>query len=454
MAIREYLRLFAALYYIKYLVCFRIYNETSSNNPNTYFLAYQAGFVGTYGDPSNYQRERINEGAFYTPTEAMFYEGVSPRQVCPGMVGPFTDGNYYCTAREFGYCDRRSGACFCNIGYEGIDCTSCSPSYFKVGTLCYPKKLCPNDCSFAGQCDYWTGKCYCDPYREGESCDILLCKRFNPLCELCTNTTCLSCMNGYYLTGSSNCSSCSDFDPRCAGCTLNDGCTLCADPLLTSIRRSGYRSIDPKLPFEENTRELNVYLPFGTKSTEAFANSETYEIFGSPNNPLKNHTIGCDQGLRNDDTWSCRKVPSSYVVCGHYGVFRFTYPNYVVSESSQYLRLTVVRSGGGVGNVSIGYYINYLTANASDASPTTHYTTSQTLYFNAGTLVRCIFFLACLNLPKKLCIFHNYLSHPTNKLSLLCAFEISSFPLPFSVASSFSFMVKRLYSIMVPIRGG
>ena len=44
-------------------------------------------------------------------------------------------------AKEYGYCDRRSGTCFCNMGYEGVDCSACTPNYFLVGSLCYPKKL-------------------------------------------------------------------------------------------------------------------------------------------------------------------------------------------------------------------------------------------------------------------------------------------------------------------------
>jgi hypothetical protein len=217
--------------------------EPGARTPNgTYFRPYDKGFVGIYGDPTNYQRERINEGAAETSDQELLYEGVSPRQSCPGMVGPFSDGSFYCTAREYGYCDRRSGTCFCNTGYVGIDCAECSNSHFKIGTLCYPKKLCPNDCSGAGSCDYGTGLCTCLPHRVGTQCETLLCSTHNPLCETCTEFQCLKCASGYYLTGTSRvCGSCYDFDPRCAGCTLEEGCTVCADSVLTSVRRSGYR---------------------------------------------------------------------------------------------------------------------------------------------------------------------------------------------------------------------
>lgn len=55
------------------------------------------------------------------------------------MVGPFTGDLYYCTGKEFGYCDRRNGVCFCNVGYTGLDCSQCTPTHFKIGHLCYPK---------------------------------------------------------------------------------------------------------------------------------------------------------------------------------------------------------------------------------------------------------------------------------------------------------------------------
>ena len=56
--------------------------------------------------------------------------------------------------------------------------------------------------------------------RSGTACEVKLCTTFSPLCETCTSETCLRCKGGYYLTGTSAvCSTCYDFDPRCAGCT-------------------------------------------------------------------------------------------------------------------------------------------------------------------------------------------------------------------------------------------
>ena len=224
---------------------FRILEPGTTTPQGDYFKPFDKGFVGIYGDPTNLQRERINEGAFETSDSELLYEGVSPRQSCPNMVGPFSDGNYYCSAREYGYCDRRSGTCFCNAGYFGIDCSECSDSHFRYnnGGHCFPKKLCPNDCSGSGECNFATGTCSCLEHRTGTSCETLLCTKHSSLCDTCTNDECLKCASGYFLTGNKSevCKTCYVFDPRCAGCTLEEGCTVCADSTLTSVRRSGYR---------------------------------------------------------------------------------------------------------------------------------------------------------------------------------------------------------------------
>ena len=370
---------------------YRVLQPGQLNPTDPYFRPYDRGFVGRYGDPSNLQRERVNEGAFETPAKELLYEGTNPRQACPGMVGPFSDGNYYCTGREFGYCDRRSGACFCNTGYVGMACDECHGSHMKVGTLCVPKTLCKDDCNGAGDCNFLIGKCTCQEHRAGQYCEIKLCTTFSPLCEACTPENCLRCAGGYYLTGDARvCSSCYDFDPRCAGCTKELGCTLCADPLLTSVRRSGYRASDPRLPLEEDTRELSMALPFGTKSAHAFAEAEHYLVTPgySSTNRLSANAQKCIQGLSQDESWVCSSIAASHVVCGHYGVFKFSYPNYVIPENVPQLRLSVSRSGGGYGNVTVNYFISHISTNDSDLTATAIYTTSQKLVFDEGVVER------------------------------------------------------------------
>lgn len=369
---------------------FRVLAPNGSTIIGDYFRPFGKGFVGNYGDPSTMQRERINEGAVETATQELLYEGVSPRQTCPGMVGPFSDGNFYCTAREFGYCDRRSGACFCNVGYQGIDCSDCKPTHFKHAGSCFPKKLCPNDCSGSGDCDFWSGTCSCQPHRIGVDCSTKLCTIFSPLCQACTAEECLFCKAGYYLSGNSSnvCSSCYDFDPRCAGCTLEQGCTECADPILTSVRRSGYRFADPRLPLEEDEREFSVTLPFGTKSPESFIEAESFVISATPDNPLKDNSVSCAQGQDLTADWVCTPSAATHVVCGHNGIFTFTYPNYEVLETDLFFRVSVRRTGGGVGNISISYFINHLTTNESDIAATAPFTTIQQLVFEPGVVER------------------------------------------------------------------
>ena len=348
--------------------------------------------MGTFGDPRNFQRERVNQGSPDAADQELIFEGVSPRQICPNMVGPFSDGMYYCTAREFGYCDRRSGTCFCRMGYGGVDCSECTGTHFRQpgSSLCVPRTLCKNDCSGAGSCNFYNGKCTCLPYRTGDDCSIKLCSIYSDLCEACSQEKCLRCRSGYYLTGNSSrvCGSCYDFDPRCARCTAALGCTDCADPLLTSVRRSGYRKSDPRLPIEEDTRELSLTMPFGTKSPDAFAEAEFYQVATDTSVAINVKSKVCDQGLRNDETWDCRDYPASHIVCGNAGVFRFVYPNYVVTEKQGYFRIAVMRSGGGYGNVSVSYYIRHFTTTDADMVATAMYTTSQTLIFEEGVVQR------------------------------------------------------------------
>jgi hypothetical protein len=109
------------------------------------------------------------------------------------MVGPLGGGKYYCRGKEYGTCDRRSGTCFCEMGYQGIDCGECGPGHFKAGSLCYPKKLCAGDCGGHGSCNYTVGECVCNGGYWGDDCGKLNCKRFDALCDRCSNTTCTTC---------------------------------------------------------------------------------------------------------------------------------------------------------------------------------------------------------------------------------------------------------------------
>ena len=337
---------------------FRLYVPRVTPQQNISYLPfepYEQGFVGYFGQPTNYLRERINEGAANTAAFPRQFDGVRPRQVCPAMVGPLGGGNYYCRGKEYGYCDRRSGTCFCEMGYQGIDCGECTPTHFAMGSLCYPKKLCAGDCSGHGTCNYTIGECICDGGYWGEDCGKLNCKRFDALCDRCSNTTCTTCAEGYSVHKGPNatqCRPCTRFDPRCSACS-DDACLDCADPLLTSARRSGYdrpgelclecplkahvprpvpgssgflarvallnigflarlalrpnvdfvdyargryRHTDPGLLWDEASRQLSVALPFGTQDGRFFDDAEPFELVASPLAPLSAAAKVCFQG--------------------------------------------------------------------------------------------------------------------------------------------------------------
>ena len=128
------------------------YRIKGSEDEHKPFVPYERGFVQNVQDPeTTANRPRVNHGY---ATSVLLGDSVGKNRLfsCPSMVGPFGDDPaYYCRGEEYGACDRRSGTCFCHEGYAGEACEGCAPTHFKVGGLCYPKKVCPNDCSNAGQ---------------------------------------------------------------------------------------------------------------------------------------------------------------------------------------------------------------------------------------------------------------------------------------------------------------
>ena len=86
------------------------------------FSPYESGFVGRIDDPENAALERVNEGTSLTRTHPRRWSPALGRQICPNMVGPVGQNIYFCRAKEYGNCDRRTGMCHCNPGYQGLDC--------------------------------------------------------------------------------------------------------------------------------------------------------------------------------------------------------------------------------------------------------------------------------------------------------------------------------------------
>ncbi|GMH72947.1 hypothetical protein TrST_g2518 [Triparma strigata] len=368
---------------------YRVAPDTEAANP---FVPYESGFVGVQNEPSNFLRERTNEGAPGTQTYPRQFGGQDGdsrgKQICPGMVGPLTDGKYYCLAKEYGYCDRRSGSCFCNLGYEGIDCGSCSPSHVREGGLCYPKKLCPNDCSGSGVCDYLTGTCTCREHRIGNDCSMKQCTHWDEKCNECDDGGCLKCTEGYAvnrgLPALFQCRSCTIHDPRCSVCTVTE-CLACADPLLTSIRRSGARPKDIALPQDELDRELSILVPFGSLQSNAFDEAEPFYLQKSGPD-LDSVAEACDQGFDTNRDWNCSSTVISHKVCGHNGTFSFSSPEYALNEGGGSVRITVQRSGGVANAASVDYNLEHITTNDTHVTATHIYTTSQTLDFAAGQI--------------------------------------------------------------------
>ena len=410
------------------------------------FEPYENGFTGVYGDATNPRQYSVNSGRAvifdaghrdanfvgWKPgkTHPVRFDtaGVFPRQQCPNMV--VSDGHYFCTDKEFGYCDRRSGACHCQYGYTGVDCSTCAPTHFSGpsatsstadgNSRCLPKVQCPNDCSGGGTCNYLAGTCVCFEHRVGDDCSRPFCAQFDRFCEECSPTECVRCKDGFFVKTTqentvtrTSCQACFIFDPRCVACDPR-GCRSCGDPLLLSIRRSGRRKHDPGEPVEEASRELAMKLPFGTQRPEAFDEAEPFGLSSRPFGvKLSDSTVACVQGLQRDQTWHCTRVPSSHVECGHAGTLSFSSPAYEVYEGSAAyagadwssdgghgidfaganaddrsggIWVTVNRTGGGLGEVSVRYALEHITTSSDDVSPTAFFTSSQKLRFPEGVV--------------------------------------------------------------------
>ena len=357
---------------------------------------YEVGLVGRVEDPKTTTPEHVNEGSISTRTHPRRWQSVPGRQVCPSMVGPLAMNRYFCHAKEYGYCDRRTGTCHCNSGYQGIDCSTCEPSHYRAGSLCYPKRLCQSagglgitsDCSGAGICNYTTGLCECQSQRTGGDCSIPKCATFDPLCTECTTQGCTRCAEGYRVDKMSlTCRGCArEYDPRCTSCDSRT-CLQCTDRPLHSIHRSGRRVIDPELS-QDDSRELSSDLRYNTQQLEYFDDSESFRL--APNvslsEPLHERTTRCEQGRAGSPTWNCTKISDElkHVLCGHEGTFAWSSSSYAVAETAQTIRLAVRRTGGGVGSVSVRYAIRHITTDTSDLSPTAAYTLSTVLQFDAG----------------------------------------------------------------------
>ena len=144
---------------------------------------------------------------------------------------------------------------------------------------------------------------------------------------------------------------CEVFDPRCWTCTEDQGCLECIDLQLLSIRRSGRRKRDRELPFDELRRQFSRRIEFGSQSPLAFEEAETYAVV--PAN-LSEKAKECHPGLNGfKKNLTCSPANISNVVCGHQGTVQFKSPLYEARENLGSVRINVVRSGGGVGEIQV-----------------------------------------------------------------------------------------------------
>ena len=369
---------------------YRIFGSDDVDKP---FRPYERGFVGQVVDPNVPSQPIVNPGYEAHSMSTIDLPSDNRLRRCPGMVGPgVEDGKYYCTAKANGYCDRRSGKCFCSEGHAGSSCQACAQTHLLVGGRCLPKRICPNRCSNNGDCDYLTGQCRCNAFRKGDDCSLLSCEQYHPHCTHCNEDQCTACREGFEVAEDmemgKQCISCASIDPRCIDCNITAGiCTRCIDPLLLSTRRSGPGVDSPMpLPDDELRRNLSYSLPFGSQNPSYFDEAEVHFVVDPELSPLNASTVACHQGLNQDASLSCHPTPTSHVVCGNHGSIYFASPYYEVSEDEGFVRIALLRSGGGIGTVSVSYHIQHLSTDDSDITPTAFYATNQTVEFGQGQI--------------------------------------------------------------------
>mmetsp|Transcript_21896 Transcript_21896/g.67440 ORF Transcript_21896/g.67440 Transcript_21896/m.67440 type:complete len:688 (-) Transcript_21896:4120-6183(-) len=338
--------------------------------------------VGEQDSPVEAKRDTVNEGPHSTRVQPRRWTAAPGRQICPAMVGPLGDNRFYCRAKEYGSCDRRTGTCHCNIGYKGIDCSECASTHYKIGHRCHPKHLCPTsptgECSGAGTCNHTTGMCECYSKSAAADCSISHCKEFDTLCVECTNTSCLRCVEGHYLhpDGDSLCHECAlDFDPQCVSCNFHS-CLKC---------RSGYNG--RRRQFVSTL--VNQRLAYYTGGVdEYFPGLEPHHVVRAASlaRPLHSRRQRCEQGLSGNSSWQCTaaRLQAHHVVCGNSGTIFWSSLTYIAREAGREIRVGVRRTGAGVGPASVSYVLHHLTTQTADLSEGASYTSSRTLYFGAG----------------------------------------------------------------------
>lgn len=175
----------------------------------------------------------------------------------PGWEGDICD-EAICSACEYGVCILPE-VCDCYYGFKGDSCDTptSNPDCVHGNTanygandinydVCYCEagwtgRLCDvPDCSSIGGCGngfcVLPNVCECEPYWDtsapNSQCDIYMCSAFyDPHCETCDQTDCLTCSAGYTLDPTSEtCILCADkHEPKCIECDQTN-CLECEWP--------------------------------------------------------------------------------------------------------------------------------------------------------------------------------------------------------------------------------
>ena len=117
--------------------------------------------------------------------------------------------------------------------------------------------------------------------------------------------------------------------------------------------------------------------------SNTFDEAEQYFLADPRHVPLNASSVACDQRTNNmNSSFICHPFQTSNIVCGHNGVFSFLSPQYEILEDASHIRLTIKRTGGGIGNVSVSYAVNHISTDNSDLTATESYTIEQTLFFD------------------------------------------------------------------------
>ena len=88
-----------------------------------------------------------------------------------------------------------------------------------------------------------------------------------------------------------------------------------------------------------------------------------------------------------DASFTCQPYNlTSHILCGNHGTITFESPEYAVAEDAGHVRLTIRRSGGGVGEVAVDYSVYPITAGYEDVTATAFYTANRTVVFRPGQI--------------------------------------------------------------------